>query len=149
VLPLTGLPPFTAYGDVILRLVDPLDPLNGSAPIPFSVLFTYADGFTSLGFYDSATGTISTDNANTVNAWLPGSYPIADPRIVVPTTDVVAIDPTVPEPSSALLLATAVGVGARLRRQSYLYRPPGQKAIVTSSGRAPRGCAPCPAAASW
>jgi hypothetical protein len=129
ILPVSGLLPSSPYDDAGLRLISPS---SGASPIPFSALFTYADGFTSLGFYDASTGTISTSSLDTIDSWLPGSYPVADPNIVVPTTDVVAIDPMVPEPPSALLLATAILAGAPLRRSIRCRRlqPPSSKTGV-------------------
>jgi hypothetical protein len=102
-----SLPTYSAYGEIALLF---LDPTGGPGPIPFSMLFTYADGFTSQAFYDATTGTISTDALSSIDSWLPGSFPAADPSVVVPVTDQVSVDPfvlNVPEPPTALLLATA------------------------------------------
>ena len=125
--PPPSLPVFGAYDDFFVDFRT--SEYTASVP-PFSVQFTYADGFTSQGFFDETGPT--THTASTLNPsatyYQPGTAPIADPTLTFPDTSTAPIegesDPSsvayVPEPASALLLLAGLTPLALLRRTAAL-----------------------------
>ena len=114
------LPAVGAYDDFFAYFQS----LENTASVdPFSVQFTYADGFTSQGFFDEATHTASTLDPY-ATFYQPGTAPIADPAFVGPDTANALIEgetnPTslayVPEPASVALLLTGLLPLTVLRR---------------------------------
>ncbi len=114
------LPAVGAYDDFFAYFQN----LENTASVdPFSVQFTYADGFTSQGFFDETTHTASTLDPY-ATFYQPGTAPIADPTLTLPDTSSAPIEgesnpPSlayVPEPASALLLLAGLPPLAVLRR---------------------------------
>jgi hypothetical protein len=115
VLQLTGDTP----GPVTLPAYTPYDTFftyfehasGGPGPLPFSTLFTFANGFISQAFYDASTGLLRTDVPSAELSYLPGTGPAIDPAFVPPASFGVAIDPVdVPEPPPMLAIVAAAAV---------------------------------------